>query len=60
VIAWQYPAALTGYGFAPAIPADVTDYGELAAKTLADAIGQAVSQDSTVKVRPVVAEGHPG
>jgi len=57
VTAWQCPAA-GGYGWGFAI-ADDADYEELAAKALGDAIGQAVDPGSDVRVRPVVAEGHP-
>jgi nucleotide-binding universal stress UspA family protein len=57
VIAWQYPAAATGFGWGAV--ADDTDWAELAAKTLADAISQAVDPGSDVPVRPVVVQGMP-
>ena len=59
VIAWQYPAAAVGYGWAPVPMGDGVDYSEIAAKVLADAISQAVDPESTARVRPVVVEGHP-
>lgn len=57
VIAWQYPGAATGFGWGAI--ADNTDYAELAAKTVAEAISLAVDPGSDVPVRPVVVEGHP-
>jgi nucleotide-binding universal stress UspA family protein len=57
VIAWQYPAAAIGFGWGAI--ADETDYSELAAKTVAEAISQAVDPNSHVRVRPVVMHGHP-
>jgi nucleotide-binding universal stress UspA family protein len=59
VIAWQFPPAATGYGWAPAPMIDDLDYAEIAAKTVADAISQAVDPGSHVTVRPVVTEGQP-
>jgi len=56
VIAWQYPAASSGFGWGIV---ENTDYGEFAAKTLADAISQAVDPGSNVRVRPVVVHGYP-
>lgn len=59
VIAWQYPVAYKGFGWqAEMITGDI-DYAEIAAKTLDDAINQAVDPGSEVVVYPVVAEGHP-
>ena len=56
VIAWQPPAA-SGLAWGLSV-ADETDYGEIAAKVLADAVGQAVHAGSKARVRPVVAEGN--
>ena len=56
VIAWQPPAA-SGLAWGLSV-ADETDYGEMAAKVLADAVGQAVGAGSKARVRPVVAEGN--
>ncbi len=57
VIAWQNPAA-TGLGWGVSL-VDDTNYGELAAKALAEAINQVVDPASPVRVRPVVVEGYP-
>jgi nucleotide-binding universal stress UspA family protein len=57
VIAWQYPAAVSGFGWGAI--ADDTDYAELAAKTVAEAISQVVDPGSEVRVRPVVVHGYP-
>ncbi len=57
VIAWQYPAAATGFGWSGV--ADDSDYAEIAAKTVAEAISQAVDPGSDVRVRPVVVQGYP-
>jgi nucleotide-binding universal stress UspA family protein len=56
VMAWQPPAA-SGLAWGVSM-ADETDYEKIAAKVLADAVGQAVGVGSKVRVRPVVAEGN--
>jgi nucleotide-binding universal stress UspA family protein len=56
VIAWQPPAG-TGLEWGVAM-VDDTDYAELAAKTLADAIGTVADPASPVRVRPVVGKGN--
>jgi nucleotide-binding universal stress UspA family protein len=56
VIAWQPPAA-SGLGWSVAM-VDDTDYAELAAKTLAEAISMAADPASRVRVRPLVGEGN--
>jgi nucleotide-binding universal stress UspA family protein len=57
VIAWLYPAAVAGFGWGAI--SDNIDYAELAAKTVAAAIGEAVGPGCNVRVRPVVIHGHP-
>jgi nucleotide-binding universal stress UspA family protein len=57
VIAWQYPAVVGSLAWGAI--ADDTDYAELAAKTVAEAISQAVDPFTDVKVRPVVIQGYP-
>jgi nucleotide-binding universal stress UspA family protein len=57
VIAWQYPATAVGFGWGAI--ADDTDYAELAAKTVAEAISQAVDPATDVQVRLVVVHGYP-
>jgi nucleotide-binding universal stress UspA family protein len=59
VMAWQYPADLTGYGYPPIATIDDVDYAQIAEQVVADAIGQAVGRGVRVPVRPVVAEGRP-
>jgi len=59
VMAWQYPADLTGYGYPPIATTDDVDYARMAEEVVADAIGRAVDRAATVPVRPVVAEGRP-
>jgi nucleotide-binding universal stress UspA family protein len=57
VIAWQPPAA-SGLGWGVAVVED-TDYAELAAKTVTDAISMVADPASWVRVRPMVGEGNP-
>ena len=56
VMAWQPPAA-TGLAWGVSLTDD-TNYEELTAKLLADAISQAVGPGSEARVRPVVVAGH--
>jgi nucleotide-binding universal stress UspA family protein len=57
VIAWQPPAA-SGLGWGAAL-ADDTDYAELAAKTVTEAVSMVADPASWVRVRPMVGEGNP-
>lgn len=57
VMAWQPPSA-GGFAWGE-VASDDTDYPGLAAKSLAEAVGQAVGPESTVRVRPLVVQGHP-
>jgi nucleotide-binding universal stress UspA family protein len=59
VMAWHYPAAAAGYGWAPAGMEGSFDFTENAAKVLADAIGAAVDPGSGVPVHARVFEGDP-
>lgn len=59
VIAWQFPIAAGGLGWAPTSGLDDTDYAELAAKTLSAAIAD-VSPPPDVRIRQVVVEGNAG
>jgi nucleotide-binding universal stress UspA family protein len=59
VMAWQYPADLTGYAWGPASTIEDVDYGQTAEQVVADTIGQAVGRGSAAPVRPVVTQGHP-
>ena len=59
VIAWYYPAATVGYGWAPTGMDVGFDFKETAEKVLADAIASAVGSGSNVAVRSHVVEGNP-
>lgn len=59
VIAWYYPAATVGYGWAPTGTDVGFDFKETAEKVLADAIASAVGPGSNVGVRARVVEGNP-
>jgi nucleotide-binding universal stress UspA family protein len=59
VIAWHYPVAAGGYGWAPTGMATAFDYRANAEKVLADAIGTACDPGSEVPVRARVLEGNP-
>jgi nucleotide-binding universal stress UspA family protein len=59
VIAWHYPAAAGGYGWAPTGLEGSFDFKENAEKVLADAISDAVVPGSNVGVRARVVEGDP-
>jgi nucleotide-binding universal stress UspA family protein len=61
VIAWQYPAAAAGYGWA-LVGMDQDggfDFKEISEKTLADAVSNALDPASEVRVRSLIAEGNP-
>jgi len=58
VIAWQYPIAAGGLGWAPTSGLDDTDYSELASKALSAAIAE-VSPPPSVPVRQLVVDGNP-
>lgn len=58
VIAWQYPIAAGGFGWAPSTLDDNTDYAELAAKALNGALAD-VELPAAVKVRQIVQAGNP-
>jgi nucleotide-binding universal stress UspA family protein len=58
VTVWQRPSTANGLAWGMAA-VDDTDYEELAAKTLNDAISQAVDLDRQGRVRPLIAEGYP-
>ena len=59
VMAWCYPAAAGGYGWAPTGMEGSFDFRENAEKVLADAIGTACDPGSEVPVRARVLEGNP-
>lgn len=57
VLAWQYPVAIGGLGWAPATGVDDIDYAALASKALRDALA-AVQVPPAVHIREVVVEGN--
>jgi nucleotide-binding universal stress UspA family protein len=57
VIAWEYPYIVGGTGWAPTGAIDDTDYSEVAAKSLAEAIGE-VNPPPGVPVNQIVREGY--
>jgi nucleotide-binding universal stress UspA family protein len=59
VIAWQFPIAAGGLGWAPTSPLDDTDYAELAAKTLNEAVAE-VSPPPRVTVHQRIVQGNAG
>jgi nucleotide-binding universal stress UspA family protein len=58
VMAWEFPIAGGGFGWAPTAPFNDTDYRELAAKTLNSAVAE-VSPPPGVTVNQIVNEGNP-
>jgi nucleotide-binding universal stress UspA family protein len=58
VIAWEFPIAASGLGWAPVSGLDDTDYSELAGKALSAALTQ-VSPPPGVRVRELVIQGNP-
>ncbi|HWF80002.1 MAG TPA: universal stress protein [Streptosporangiaceae bacterium] len=58
IIAWQYPAATGGYGWAPVGMVDSIDMQAIAEKALTEAIDQVATPDSAVTVERRVAEGY--
>jgi nucleotide-binding universal stress UspA family protein len=58
VIAWQYPVAAGGYGWAPVVMDDGINLQAAAEQTLTDAIDQVAGADHAVKVERRVAEGY--
>ncbi|MGO9082122.1 MAG: universal stress protein [Streptosporangiaceae bacterium] len=58
VVAWQFPALVGGYGWAPVAALPDIDFSEVAEKTAAEAIAKVVDPASNVTVTPKVAEGN--
>lgn len=59
VTAWRYPPMYGGYGLAPVSAVDPVNFDEIAAKTLGEAIAEAVDPASPVAITTKVAEGNP-
>jgi nucleotide-binding universal stress UspA family protein len=58
VIAWQYPIAAGGYGWAPVAMDEGIDLEAIAEKTLAQAIDEVVKPGSAVTIERRVVEGY--
>jgi nucleotide-binding universal stress UspA family protein len=60
VIAWHYPAAVGGFGYAPVDMMQTgSDFHEIAQKIVTDAISNAADRTGDVRVHPRVIEGNP-
>ncbi len=58
VIAWQFPVAVGGYGWAPVVLDDSIDLQSFAEKTLAQAIDEVVEPGAAVTIERRVVEGY--
>lgn len=58
VIAWQFPAAVGGYAWAPVAVLESTDYEEIAQKVVADAIAAVDPAGRDVPISTRVREGN--
>ena len=59
VLAWQYPATLTGYGWAPIVVVEPAQYEENAQKTLAEAVASVDTEGRDVAISTWVRQGNP-
>jgi nucleotide-binding universal stress UspA family protein len=59
VIAWQYPAAVTGYAWMPIAVVESADYAEIAQKVVAEAISNVDTASGDVSISARVQEGYP-
>ena len=59
VIAWHYPAMYGGYGWVPVSAVEPVSFDEIAAKTVTEAVTEAVDPASSVRVATKVEEGSP-
>jgi nucleotide-binding universal stress UspA family protein len=58
VTAWEYPAAVIGFGLVP-VAADEPGYAALAEKSLTETISEVAGPEPDVIVSPVVIHGYP-
>lgn len=58
VIAWHYPVMIGGYAWAPVSAVPTEDFEEIADKTLAETIADAVDPATAVRIEKVVREGN--
>jgi nucleotide-binding universal stress UspA family protein len=59
VLAWEYPAAIAGFGWAPVPVTSDAAFETLADKTLAETVSEAAGPDPAVPINPVVVNGYP-
>lgn len=59
VIAWQYPAAVTGYAWMPIAVVDSDDHAEIAQKAVAEAISNVDTASGDVSISARVQQGYP-
>jgi nucleotide-binding universal stress UspA family protein len=59
IIAWHYPIAVGGYGWAPVVMDDGIDMQAISEKVLAEAAGKAVPPGSAARIEQHVIEGYP-
>jgi nucleotide-binding universal stress UspA family protein len=59
VMAWQYPAAITGYGWAPVAVVEPGEYEENAQKALAEAVAAVDTAGHDVAISTWVQQGNP-
>jgi nucleotide-binding universal stress UspA family protein len=58
VIAWQFPAAASGYGWAPVPAIDVMNFEDVAAKVLGDSISECVDRGGPEQITSAVRQGN--
>jgi nucleotide-binding universal stress UspA family protein len=58
VIAWHYPVAAGGYGFAPVAALEDTDFPAIYSRVLSDALTATVDPASPVKITTMLREGN--
>ncbi len=59
VLAWKYPAAIAGFGWAPVAVTNDAAFETLADKTLAETVSEVAGPDPAVTINPVVVNGYP-
>lgn len=59
VMAWQYPATMTGYGWAPIAVVEPGEYEENAQKALAEAVAAVDTSGGDVPISQWVQQGNP-
>ncbi len=59
IIAWQFPASMTGFGFAPVAVADCSDMEQIARRALDEAISEVAGPGGGPPVRSLIVQGFP-